>query len=556
MAEKTTLLQVNVAGAAGIAGAVVALKGLGKALSSISEGVKEAFTVRGYRDYLQTVSRFGKNLANELLVLQMAFGRLKVAIAKAFAPILEVVVPCINQAIFALIRFAGVVRQFLTGLFAGVRGNDALAASAQSAADAEDALIASAKAAGKAARRSLMGLDQLERLNAPTGSAGGGSSYSFTPFSNAVTPEVQGMVDRLMEWLRPILSIDLQPLRTALQGLQEAWTGLTTLVGGALEWLWHQVLTPFAAWLLETFAPVWTDTMAAAIELVTATLQPLIAGFQSLWEQLKPVAAFLGDTVVLTLEQLKLAFEELSLVVQERGEKILLIFQNIGQVITALWTVAEPVITALREHISACFTSIYGIISTIVAGVTEILLGLTTFLSGVFTGDWQRAWEGIKIFMKGLVNSIIGLLNAMIQRVVASVNAVVRLANKLSFKVPDWVPEIGGKNFGFHMKTVTAPQIPYLAKGAVLPANKPFLAMVGDQRHGTNIEAPLATIENAVANVMKEQTGAILAGFEASVGVQREILEAVLGIRIDDSVIGAAAARYEHRLAVMKGGAL
>ncbi len=111
-----------------------------------------------------------------------------------------------------------------------------------------------------------------------------------------------------------------------------------------------------------------------------------------------------------------------------------------------------------------------------------------------------------------------------------------------SFVIPSW--------------KVTTPQIPHLAKGAVLPQNKPFMAVLGDQKHGTNIEAPLSTIQEAVALVMNDQTQAILAGFEASVGVQREILEAVLGIQIGDDVIGNAVARYSRKQAVMRGGAL
>jgi hypothetical protein len=77
--------------------------------------------------------------------------------------------------------------------------------------------------------------------------------------------------------------------------------------------------------------------------------------------------------------------------------------------------------------------------------------------------------------------------------------------------------------------------------------------MVGDQRHGTNIEAPLATIQEAVALVMEDQTQAILAGFNTSVAVQREILEAVLGIHIGDETIAAAIDRSRTRQAVMKG---
>ena len=132
----------------------------------------------------------------------------------------------------------------------------------------------------------------------------------------------------------------------------------------------------------------------------------------------------------------------------------------------------------------------------------------------------------------------------MVSRLVAALNAVVRAANKLSFTVPEWVPGIGGKKFGVNLPTVSAPQIPYLAKGAVLPAGKPFLAVV----------APLTTIQDAVALVMEDQTQAILRGFETSVGIQKEILEAVLGIRIGDDVLGRAVDRYHRRIHALQGG--
>ena len=63
-----------------------------------------------------------------------------------------------------------------------------------------------------------------------------------------------------------------------------------------------------------------------------------------------------------------------------------------------------------------------------------------------------------------------------------------------------------------------------------------------------------ATIQEAVALTMQGQNDAIIAGFEASIGVQREILEAVLGIQLGDSVIGQAVTRYQQKMAVMQGG--
>ena len=157
---------------------------------------------------------------------------------------------------------------------------------------------------------------------------------------------------------------------------------------------------------------------------------------------------------------------------------------------------------------------------------------------------------------KGAVNGLIGLFEGMANGVIKCVNAIIRGLNKISFDVPSWVPSIGGKTFGFDIKPISEISIPRLAQGAVIPPNKEFMAVLGDQKHGTNIEAPLSTIQEAVALVMQDQTAAILSGFEASVGVQREILEAVLGIQIGDDVIGNAVSRYSRKQAIIRGGAL
>lgn len=157
---------------------------------------------------------------------------------------------------------------------------------------------------------------------------------------------------------------------------------------------------------------------------------------------------------------------------------------------------------------------------------------------------------------QGAVNYFIALVNGAVKGLSTAYNAISKALNGISLRVPDWVPILGGKSFGFKLPSFSAPAIPMLAQGAVLPANKPFLAMVGDQKHGTNIEAPLSTIQEAVALVLDDQIGAITAGFEASVGVQREILEAVLGIRIGDELIASAGDRYRQKMAVARGGVL
>ena len=541
--------------------ATAALGGLDSILSSIADGVKEAFSVAGFENYKNTVTRFGEDLANALLTLQLSFGSLKYAIADAVAPIATVFIPMLNAAIQAVIQFANVVGQFLRGVLAGITGNKSLASSAQEATKSEVQLGSAAKSAGKAVQRSLASFDQLERLQRPSGSGGSGGSGGgidlwggFQP--DPISPEVQALVDKVLALLAPLMAIDLLPLQLALQNLWTSFTNLASVVGEALRFLWFEVLTPFIAWVMETLAPALTNAWAASLDMVTAALAPVVEGIQILWETLTPVVDYIGNMVINVVNNWKDCFLALAQVFQEKHPVIVGIFQNIGQMITQMWNGAAPILTAFGNHFNYVFETVTQAVGLAVGYILDMLYGLTTFLSGAFTGNWRTAWDGIRLFLKSAVNGVITLLNNMISRLVSALNAVVGVANRLSFTVPEWVPSIGGKHFGVNLPYVSTPSIPYLAKGAVLPAGKPFLAMVGDQPHGTNIEAPLSTIQEAVALVMEDQTGAILRGFEASVGIQKEILEAVLGIRIGDEVLGRAVNRYNRRMNIINGGCL
>ena len=160
-------------------------------------------------------------------------------------------------------------------------------------------------------------------------------------------------------------------------------------------------------------------------------------------------------------------------------------------------------------------------------------------------------WNGISSTIKNAVNGIIGFINRMISAVVTGINAVINALNGLSFDLPDI---FGGGHVGFHISTLTAPQIPYLAQGAVIPANREFLAVLGDQSHGTNVEAPLDTIKQAVAEVMEDLQAGQMAGFEAVVSVLREILSAVYGIELTDEDVGRAVQRWQRKQAIATGG--
>lgn len=183
---------------------------------------------------------------------------------------------------------------------------------------------------------------------------------------------------------------------------------------------------------------------------------------------------------------------------------------------------------------------------------------------GFFTDTFKGAWTGVmdvfsdkgSVFtsvkdgvlsgFKQVVNGLIGGLNEVVATPFSGVNDAFE-------KLRDFTLDGKAlfKNLNF---SVAMPKIPFLASGAVLPANKPFLAMVGDQKHGTNIEAPLETIQQAVAAVMNDQLEAQLAGHSATVQVLRQILEAVLGISLDEGAVSRAVERHQNKMAVVTGG--
>lgn len=134
----------------------------------------------------------------------------------------------------------------------------------------------------------------------------------------------------------------------------------------------------------------------------------------------------------------------------------------------------------------------------------QIMSGITNFISGVFSGDWKKAWDGVKNIFAGIWNGIVSLLEGAINAIIDGLNWLISQMNKISFDVPSWVPLIGGKSMGINIPSISRVEIPRLAQGAVIPPNREFMAVLGDQKQGTNIEAPLETIKQALAEVMAQ----------------------------------------------------
>ena len=409
----------------------------------------------------------------------------------------------------------------------------------------------------------------------------------------AVWPQIQAAASGL--WTNA-----LQPLLTYLAGtfmpgvVNSFYQAFAPIVGGAISTA-IQVFADFFVWACGILTDAINNILQPALEILLQIWQDMMAGIQNAWNT---YGQPLMDGVVAAFRNLESIFSTLYYTVVEPilsnlidllqklwnehlkqlWDDLLLLFGSVQNTILTFWNnVLAPLINWLVASFGPVFSDVFnavaGLVSTAVGLMADaidiilvVLRGLLDFLSAVFRGDWGAAWNAIaetalavwdriKSGIKSAVNGIIGFINGMIQAVVNGLNRAIDAVNTLSFDVPDWVPGIGGSSLGFDFTHITAPQIPYLAQGAVIPPNREFMAVLGDQSHGTNVEAPLATIQEAVAAVMQDYQDGNLAALGQVLATLREILSAIYGINIGDEVIGQAAARYQTRQSIITGRA-
>ena len=553
-----------------------------------------------------------------------ALGKLKGAAATAAAGLASALSPAIigllnllTSLINGFLRLLSLLTgKSISGMKQTAKGINAVGSAAGS----------TSKQADKA-KRSLAGFDEIERLDAKTGSSGG-VNYNF---DNIASP-LGGLTDKLKNFwstFQTLLAPSAAAWSAAWEQIRNAASAVWPEVQQAALAFWNEGLSPLLTYLSgtfapgvinafsEAFAPIVGGTVSAAIyvladlftwacgigtdaingvlipalDLLLQIWQDLMSGIKTAWDtygqplmdgvilafqNLEDLATLLWETIVKPiLQNLISVLQQLwSSHLKPLWDDILLLVASVANCLLDLWNnllapVAKWIIATFGTAFAEVFNAIADVVGVAVGAIADaidlavvVLRGLADFLGAVFRGNWDAAWQAIgntvstvwdkmTTAIKTAVNGIIGFINRMISAVVTGINAVINALNGLSFDLPD---RFGGGHVGFNISTLTAPQIPYLAQGAVIPANREFLAVLGDQRSGTNVEAPLDTIKQAVAEVMEDLQAGQMAGFEAVVSVLREILSAVYGIELTDEDVGRAVQRWQRKQLIATGG--
>lgn len=337
-------------------------------------------------------------------------------------------------------------------------------------------------------------------------------------------------------------SLNFYPLLNSIKNLFESMSPLIEAIGSFLERLYTNIILPMLTWLIESGLPALINVLAGLFNFLgehqwivdaigtalvtafaTSKIVPLIATISS------AVLGFVGHigTLINILKGGGGLIGVIDQVVSTFGIVPIAIATAIAAIILIAthWDQLKAVMSKLIDWIKGVFATDwhaqFGVLGDVVEvflnsfkgifnSIKQICSGFVTFLKGVFSGNVNMALKGILNILRGAanliysifkapVNMVIALFNGLNQAIINAINGLVDGLNHI--KVPDWVPGIGGK--GINLSHANYTRIPYLAQGAVIPAGNPFLAVLGDQTKGNNLEMP----ENLLRKIVSEESG-------------------------------------------------
>lgn len=439
----------------------------------------------------------GVNPTNTALSnLKSALTQLKNSFAVAFSPILTVIEPILTRLISLLSTVMNYVGQF----FAALTGASTFTKAIKVQENYAKSLNGTA-AAAKKAKGSLASIDELNNQSKQDNSGAGGTVSPNDMFEVApIESKIAGLASKLKSIFDPIKeslqnwfkNIDFQPLIDSFEKLKTAIEPLVDDIGDGLLWLFENVLEPLGSFVIEDALPAFFNLLASAVEACNKAFEVISPYLNEIWNEVfAPFAAFLGETFVGILNDVSQFFSEMGDMFVEKSEEIGTIFEFLKTVLDLVSIKWKVCIQAMSGQLKPFLTMVKNIISHVI----DILSGLIKFITGVFTGNWKQAWEGVKDVLKGILNVIIDIVEGSINRIIGALNAI-------SFDIPDIVPGIGGKHIGFNITPVSLPR---LATGTVVPRqSREFAAILGDNNRETEVVSPLSTMKQAMVEALQE----------------------------------------------------
>ena len=287
------------------------------------------------------------------------------------------------------------------------------------------------------------------------------------------TPIIEN-VDAIKETIEGLLG----PVQTVTGTLSEAFT----YVGDTITSVYDEHFKPY----FESLKKGLSDSFGKFLEVYNKYFQPFVQetadDIKELWNNnLKPLWDNVTEMIGALVDRTKVIWE------QWVKPFVDWCVQNIlPLLVPILRTIKDTVFNAVRT------------IADVLSGLIKTLTGIIQFLTGVFTGDWKKAWQGVQNIFKGIVDALAGIFKSPLNAIIDGINNFTQSLKKI--KIPDWVPGVGGKS-------INIGRIPHLANGAYFERNNPQLAVVGDNTREGEITTPESKIYEQVSKALKENNG-------------------------------------------------
>lgn len=303
---------------------------------------------------------------------------------------------------------------------------------------------------------------------------------------------------KLVEWVEQ----DSETIGTFFDNIQLQIADVLSLVGTVFsdigtflsEW-WESDGSSVFSNICAMFTNIGTTLMNVYNEWIKPAWDAIVDIFQSAWDNcLKPI------------------FEKAVSFFGKLGDCISAIWNNfLSPIVNFLVKTFGPVFKNIFSAIGGVFNTVFTVIGDVVGGILDALGGLLDFITGIFTGDWKKAWNGIKDFFKGIWDGIWGIIKGVINLIIDGINmlwtgiynAVSAIVNAVG-GIAGAIGDVFGQDWNFSMPE-KVPLIPKLATGTVVPASHgEFLAMLGDNKRETEVVSPLSTMKQAFLEAMAE----------------------------------------------------
>lgn len=253
------------------------------------------------------------------------------------------------------------------------------------------------------------------------------SAY-WNDLGDTINEYSQPITDGIVGLFNSVWTDAIDPL---IQNITKMWKDFTGIL---LEW-WNKygkdILDGIAEFVVKTidlFQSIWDNVLEPIIT-------PFLETLSDLWDNhikgmLETIGDFVGKLIVFALD---------------------IYNKFIEPIVSWLLKVLKPAFSAIGTFISGVFGTVVGFIADSVKNIMKILGGIIDFITGVFSGNWKKAWEGIKSIFQGIIDLLAGIFKTPINLIIDVMNGFIGGLNKISFDVPDWVPIIGGKKWGFNI---------------------------------------------------------------------------------------------------------